>query len=76
VAYGSQFETPYDRALSQARKIRARIGGPGWESLDDPFPLKPKGMRWATYDRIAQRCEGYEQTCDAHLAGLVARLLT
>jgi hypothetical protein len=75
VAYGSQFQTPFDRALSQARKIRARIGGPGWESLVDPFPPKPKGMRWATYDRIAQRCEGYEATADARLVGFMGRLL-
>jgi hypothetical protein len=75
VAYGSQFQTPYDRALSQARKIRARIGGPGWESLEDPFPPKPKGMRWATYDRAAQRCEGYEATADARLITLAGRLL-
>ena len=75
VAYGSQFETPYDRALSQARKIRARIGGPGWESLDDPFPPKPKGMRWATYDRAAQRCDHYERIADARLHYFAARLL-
>lgn len=75
VAYGSQFEPPYERALCQARKIRARIGGRGWESLDDFFPPKPKGMRWATYDRAAKRCEGYEATVDARLAGLMGRLL-
>jgi hypothetical protein len=76
VAYGSQFQTPYDRALSQARKLRARIGGPAWESLDDPFPPKPKGMSWATYDRAAQRYEGYEATADARLIALAGRLMS
>jgi hypothetical protein len=72
---GSQFEAPYERALGQAGKIRPRISGPGWESLDDPFPPKPKRMRWATYDRIAQRYEGYEATVDARLIGFIGKLL-
>ncbi len=75
VAYGSQFETPHDRALSNAHRIRTRIGGAFWAPLDLPFPPKPKGMRWATYDRIAQRCEGYEATVDARLVGVMGQLL-
>ena len=75
VAYGSQFETPHERALSQAHRIRTRVGGPFWAPLDMPFPPKPKGMRWATYERIAGRCERYEAICEARLSGLMGRLL-
>lgn len=61
VAYYSQFETPRDRALSAARDIRRRVGGPDCISCLDPFPEKPKGMRWATYERLQHKCEQYER---------------
>lgn len=60
VAYGSQFETPRDRALTAARKIRRRLGGDHWTSILDGFPAKPKGMRWRTYNRLIDECEARE----------------
>ena len=46
LAYGSQSETAYDRAMRRARKLCLRLGG---DPADDEYPDKPKRMRWATY---------------------------
>ena len=48
--YESQYEPPFARALSQAFKIRGRLGGEG--GFDEPLPDKPKGMHWITYKRL------------------------
>ncbi len=61
VAYGSQFETPRDRALSAAQDIRYRLGGKDYISLLDGLPPpKPKGMHWRTYETKIKRCNRYE----------------
>ncbi len=56
LAYESQNETAYSRALGKAQDIRRRLGG-------DPcgdFPPKPKGMHWRTYWRWKQKEEEAE----------------
>jgi hypothetical protein len=56
--YESQYEPPFARAASRALKIRDKLGGRG--GIDDPFPAKPKGMRWRTYQRLEdqdERCQ-------------------
>ena len=60
VAYGSQFETAYDRALSQSQNIRYRLGGKDYLSLAAGVPPKPKGMHWRTYEAQLERCQAYE----------------
>lgn len=55
LAYDSQRESPYDRALSRAQDIRMRLGGSG--SLADDFPEKPKGMHWRTYNQLCIEAE-------------------
>lgn len=50
LAYRSQSEDPRFRSLSKARKVRRRLGESG--NLVLPFPDKPPGMHWATYDRL------------------------
>lgn len=47
LAYRSQRQSPYDRAISQAFKRRRRLGADG--GIGDPID-KPYGMRWATFD--------------------------
>lgn len=66
LAYKSQHEAPYQRALSKAQTFRQRLGGS--PCTDDPFPEKPKGMHWRTYDRLAERGEALD--AQAERAGL------
>jgi hypothetical protein len=68
VAYGCQFETPRDRALSQAQNIRCRLGGKEYISLAMPDPPKPKGMHRCTYERQLRRCETKSNTYYSALA--------
>ena len=50
LAYASQHEAVSHRGLGKAQKIRMRLGGSA--SMIEPFPDKPKGMHWRTYDRL------------------------
>jgi hypothetical protein len=75
VAYGSQFETPHDRALSMAQDIRYDLGGKDHVSIIDGFlPPKPKGMHWRTYEAKIKQCETYEAISFQHLEDLLERL--
>jgi hypothetical protein len=73
LAYQSQCYGWRDRALTQAGKLRKRLGGS--EAIADPFPDKPPRMRWRTYDRLRSRYERYEAAYDAALWPFVERLL-
>jgi hypothetical protein len=53
--YEAQYEPRWLSGTSRAQKIRERYGGSG--SLDEPFPEKPKGMHWRTYDRLTAQDE-------------------
>ncbi len=68
LAYKSQRERAYDRALTRAQDIRMKLGGD--PSLAAPFPGKPKGMWWRTYWRF--RKEAYEAECRS-LVGVAGR---
>ena len=49
LTYASQREARCYQAMTRAHKIQQRLGGqPGYIY---PFPLKPKGMHWRTYER-------------------------
>jgi hypothetical protein len=50
LAYESQQESDPNPVFNKAQKIRIRLGGCGNITL--PFPPKPKGMHWKTYDRL------------------------
>jgi hypothetical protein len=56
--YGSQNEGARDRLLRRAQAIRMRLGGSA--ATIDPFPPKPKGMHWTTYNRLARQCQVIE----------------
>lgn len=58
LAYASQQETAMFRGMSQAQKIRQKMGGSA--NLFEPFPERPKGMHWRTYKRLRDRAETAE----------------
>lgn len=53
LAYESQRERDYERALRRAQTIQERLGGSG--SVDDWLPKKPKGMHQKTFSRLSHR---------------------
>ena len=69
--YESQYETGYSRAASQSHKLRERLGYSG--SLDDPFPPKPKGMHWKTYERLRARDDQLQMRWCRGVADWLAR---
>ena len=50
VGYATQKESVGDRAMTKADKLRKRLGWPA--GIANPNTGKPKGMHWATYDRL------------------------
>ncbi len=66
--YESQYEPPFARAATRALKIRERLGDRS--GIDDPFPPKPKHMRWKTYERLETE---YDRLNDAWAVGIMAR---
>lgn len=53
--YETQYEPQFARAATRALKIRERLGSKS--GIDDPFPDKPKGMHWRTYERLRDEAE-------------------
>ena len=55
LAYESQREAPYMRALRKAQRISMKLGGTG--CTDEGLPEKPKWMHWKTYSCLAREYE-------------------
>ena len=70
LGYQSSRESPADRLARKARKLNLTLGGNG-----DDEPEKPKGMRWATFNRKVDAWAAVENAVDAHFMVRVARLL-
>jgi hypothetical protein len=50
LTYQSRRDNKMYRALHRAQDIRRRLGGSA--NMMEPFPEKPKGMHWSTYERL------------------------
>jgi hypothetical protein len=69
LAYKSQRETADDRATRRANKLRERLG---WEAgILNGEGGKPKGMHWATFERLKAR---HDVAVYRSLQGLADRL--
>jgi hypothetical protein len=73
LAYGSQSESVYDRALRKSRKLHYRLGG---DPADDHYPDKPPRMRWTTYNRTMGRLLKAEKVADTRLIRLAQRWMS
>ena len=62
---------PHDRAIRRAFKLRRRLGSEGGigQSI-----RKPKGMRWATFEREMAQVEAAETLVNGYTVLLVRRL--
>ena len=59
ITYKSQYEPAAGRAANRAHKIRDRLGQPS--DLDDDILIKPKGMHWKSFRRLAEQYERFRQ---------------
>jgi hypothetical protein len=72
LAYASQRDDRYARALRRANDIRMRIGGePG---IVAPFPTRPKGMHHKTYDRLKSAALNAEILAEERLVILLGQM--
>ena len=65
LVYESQREALRFRLLYKAQGIRRRLGGSA--DMGEPFPWKPKGMHWKTYERLRRKAEHAELRSDGML---------
>jgi hypothetical protein len=73
LAYASQYEQPWKRALRRANKLKQRLGiGVG---IAEPFPDKPKGMWVRTYGCVLDEMLQAEILADEAQANMIKRLL-
>jgi hypothetical protein len=72
VAYSTQFEAPFDRAISAREKVKSRLIG-DLDARDWELPPKPKWMRWNTYERLADKYRLHQGIIDQGIADFVAR---
>ena len=73
LAYASQYEQPWQRALRRANKLKQRLGMD--IGIAEPFPDKPKGMWARTYGRLLNEILQAEILANEAQANRFQRLL-
>ena len=68
MAYRSQNECAMDRQINRAHQLRRKLGGR--VGFEQPFPEKPKGMHWNTYNNICDEIDNLEY---ASMASMMQR---
>lgn len=69
LTYASQIESPGDRAARKANRLREKLG---WKpGIFSPTGRKPKGMHWATFQKLRAQQEAHTQKA---LRGIMVRL--
>lgn len=58
--YETELLSPENRLMRKAFRLRERLGQRGG-GLFGSFPDKPKGMHWATYNRLVAQGEAMEE---------------
>ncbi len=71
LVYQSQRESSGGRGLATAQAIRRRLGGSA--NMTEPFPAKPPGMHWRTYDRLHRRARVAEARYDVEFWATIQR---
>lgn len=64
-------EAPFCKADAPLRRSIGLLR----DDLDDPFPEKPKGMHWRTYDMLAERGEALDEQAERAGLAMFGRLL-
>lgn len=76
VAYSTQFESWFDRACTESRKLRKKLSREEvYQCVGDVVPPKPKWMRWRSYDEIISRIDAYDSLVEDRTLLLMGRLL-
>ena len=70
VAYSTQFESKFDRAISARPKVKSRLIA-DLDPRDWELPPKPKWMRWHTYERLAEKYQFQRDKIDQIFADYV-----
>jgi hypothetical protein len=71
LAYASQFETPWQRAIRRVNTLKQRLGMD--VGIAEPFPHKPKGMWARTYGFLLHEIFQAEMLADEAQANILKR---
>ncbi len=74
LAYASQREDWIDRAHRRAARLHSLLGSPR-RSAFGGTPVKPKWMRWHTYDRLAAELQGIDAALEEATERMAARIV-
>jgi hypothetical protein len=70
LTYDTSQSDGFGRAARKSLERRRRLG---WE-LGEPFPLKPKGLHWRTWERLVAECSAAESLTHVALETWIDRL--